>query len=364
MRVGIASVHTPGIHGGAEFLVDGLVEAVRAAGHSVHKISVPFYFEPMDAAAKTMDQCLSTDFLPYAGGQIDRMICLKFPAYMIRHPDKRVWLLHQHRSAYDLYGTPYGWLPGKRDTDALRSRILAEDSLSLGGDTPGSARAVYTIAERVCARLRQYNGIESRALYHPPADFEAFRCEPALPYIFVPSRLEGLKRQDLMLKALAACHSPIQAVFAGAGSMRKHLEAMAQALGLTDRVRFVGAVSREEMLSLYAHATAVFFGPLDEDYGYVTLEAMLSAKPVVTCTDSGGPLEFVKNGETGIVTAPEPDAIAEALEALMGDATKAAELGRNGYARYQSMEITWSHVVDTLLADIPALPSPASGKLP
>ena len=100
MRVGIATVHTPGIHGGAEFLVDGLVEAVRAAGHSVHKISMPFYFEPMDAAAKTMDHCLSANFLPYGGGQIDRMICLKFPAYMIRHPDKRVWLLHQHRSAY------------------------------------------------------------------------------------------------------------------------------------------------------------------------------------------------------------------------------------------------------------------------
>jgi len=362
MRVGIASVHTPGIHGGAEFLVDGLVEAVRVAGHSVHKISVPFYFDPVDAAAKTMDQCLSTDFLPYGGGQIDRMICLKFPAYMIRHPDKRVWLLHQHRSAYDLYGTPFGWLPGKKDTETLRERILIEDNESLGGKALGSARAVYTIAERVCARLRQYNGIESKALYHPPADFEAFRCEPALPYIFVPSRLEGLKRQDLMLKALAACRSPIQAIFAGTGSMRKHLEAMAEALGLSDRVRFVGAVSREEMLSLYAHATAVFFGPLDEDYGYVTLEAMLSAKPVVTCTDSGGPLEFVQEGETGIITAPDPDAIAEALEILMGDATKAAELGQNGHARYQSMNITWSYVVDTLLADIPALPLRPQGK--
>ena len=324
MRVGIATVHTPGIHGGAEFLVDGLVEAVRAAGHSVHKISMPFYFEPMDAAAKTMDHCLSANFLPYGGGQIDRMICLKFPAYMIRHPDKRIWLLHQHRSAYDLYGTPYGWLRGKKETDELRQRIIEGDTESLGGDAPGSARAVYTIAERVCARLRQYNGIESKALYHPPANAEEFRLEPALPYIFVPSRLEGLKRQDLMLKALTACRSPVQAVFAGTGSMRKHLEAMAETLGLTDRVRFVGAVSRADMLNLYAHATAVFFGPLDEDYGYVTLEAMLSGKPVITCSDSGGPLEFVLDGETGFVTAPEPQAIAEALETLMGDAGKAA----------------------------------------
>lgn len=354
MRVGIATVHTPGIYGGAEFHVEGLAEAVRGAGHMVHRISMPFFFEPMDAAARTMDQCMASDFLPYGGGAIDRLICLKFPAYMIRHPDKRVWLLHQHRSAYDLYGTPYGWLPGKPETDALRQRIIAADNESLGGSAAGSARVVYANSERVSARLRHYNGIESTPLYHPPANAGEFRCEEALPYVFVPSRLEGLKRQDLMLEALAACRSPIQAVFSGTGSMRRHLEAMAENLGLGDRVRFVGAVSRAEMLSLYAHAAAVFFGPLDEDYGYVTLEAMLSSKPVVTCSDSGGPLEFVLDGETGFITAPEPQAIAAALERLSGNPGKAAELGRNGRARYAAMDITWDHVVERLLADIPA----------
>lgn len=354
MRVGIATVHTPGIHGGAEFLVDGLVEAVRGAGHAVHKISMPFFFEPMDAAAKTMDQCLATDFMPFGGGQVDRLICLKFPSYMIRHPDKRIWLLHQHRAAYDLYGTPYGWLPGKPETDELRHRIIAGDQDSLGGETVGSAQAVYTIAERVSARLRQFNGIESKALYHPPANAEEFQCKEALPYVFVPSRLEGLKRQDLLLRALALCMTPISAVFAGSGSMLKHLEALAEDLGIQDRVRFVGSVSRAEMLSLYAHAAAVFFGPLDEDYGYVTLEAMLSAKPVVTCRDSGGPLEFVKDRETGFVTEPAPGAIAAALERLLGSPGLARDMGHNGLMRYKSMNITWSHVVETLLADHPA----------
>ncbi|MBB4145790.1 glycosyltransferase family 4 protein [Rhizobium rhizoryzae] len=358
MRVGIATVHTPGIYGGAEFLVDGLVEAVRAAGHSVHKISMPFYFEPVDAAAHTMDQALGANYLPFNGGRIDRMICLKFPAYMLRHPDKRVWLLHQHRAAYDLYGTPYGWLPGKPETDALREDIIAGDNESLGGIEPGSARAVFTIAERVCQRLRDFNKIESKALYHPPANWEEFRCEEALPYIFVPSRLEGLKRQDLMLKALAACKTPINAVFAGSGGMRSQLESMTAQLGLSDRVRFVGAISREDMLNLYAHASAVFFGPLDEDYGYVTLEAMLSGKPVITCRDSGGPLEFVVNNETGFVTEPDPTDIAAALEKLMADTALAKRLGQNGRARYEALNITWSHVVETLLQDLPPLPPP------
>ncbi len=134
--------------------------------------------------------------MPFGGGQIDRLICLKFPSYMIviLTADR---VAASARAAYDLYGTPYGWLPGKPETDDLRHRIIVGDQDSLGGETVGSARAVYTIAERVSARLRQFNGIESTALYHPPANAEEFQCRPALPYVFVPSRLEGLKRQDL-----------------------------------------------------------------------------------------------------------------------------------------------------------------------
>ena len=353
MRVGIATVHTPGIYGGAEFLVDGLVEAVRAAGHSVHRISAPFVFDPLEATEQAMERYDLANYLPYNGGQIDRMICLKFPAYLIRHPDKRVWLLHQHRAAYDLYGTSFGWTAGEPQVERLRARIADADNRSLAGIEPGSARAVYTIAERVCQRLRQYNGIASKALYHPPANADQFYCNSALPYIFVPSRLEGLKRQDLILRALACCKTPIQAIFAGSGGLRTHLEALAQKLGISDRVRFVGAVSRQEMLSLYAHALAVFFGPLDEDYGYVTLEAMLSSKPVITCHDSGGPLEFVLDQETGLITDPTPDAIADALEVLFADRKRAEAMGRNGRQRYSEMDITWQQVVKTLLADLP-----------
>lgn len=356
MRVGIATVHTPGIHGGAEFLVDGLVDAVSAAGHQVHKISLPFFFEPIEVAGKTMDQCQALDFMPFAGGSLDRLICLKFPAYMIPHPDKRVWLLHQHRAAYDLYGTPYGWPKGKAATDALRARIIKADLESLGADAqgnskPGSAKAVFTIAKRVSARLQDYSGIASTPLYHPPADADDFRCDETLPYIFVPSRLEGLKRQDLFLQALAACKTPIKAIIAGDGSMRSHLEAMSERLGLADQVRFAGAVSRAHMLSLYANATAVFFGPLDEDYGYVTLEAMLSKKPVITCTDSGGPLEFVVAGQTGAICDPDPGSIALALEKIGTNSSLARDMGQAGFARYQAMNISWDHAAEALLSD-------------
>ncbi len=349
MRVGIASVHTPGIHGGAEYLVDGLVEACREAGHQIHKISVPFVFEPPEAAGRTMDLCQAVDFSRFGGGQVDVMIALKFPAYLIGHPDKRVWLLHQHRAAYDLFDTIHGWHKGKARTDALRQRIVAADGEALA-DVP-----VFTISQRVSDRLAHYNGIASTAIYHPPADATAFRCAEDLGYVLVPSRLERLKRQDLVLEALAQCTTPINALFVGDGSMRAALERQAEALGLGERVRFLGSVSRQRLIELYAHARAVYFGPFDEDYGYITLEAMLASKPVITCTDSGGPLEFVVDGETGVVVAPDPRAIAGALEQVMGDAPRARQMGQNGLARYRGLDISWHTVVETLLAPKPSI---------
>ncbi len=79
---------------------------------------------------------------------------------------------------------------------------------------------------------------------------------------------------------------------------------------------------------------------------------MLSAKPVVTCRDSGGPLEFVKDGETGFVTEPRRQPIAAVLERLLSSPKLASDMGHNGLMQYKSMKITWSHVVETLLADI------------
>jgi glycosyltransferase involved in cell wall biosynthesis len=344
MRVGLATVYTPGIYGGAEFLADGLAAALQEAGHSLHHIRLPFHFEPPAAVEAVLDNAATLDFTRYDGGQIDHMICLKFPATMIRHPRKSVWLLHQHRSAYDLYGGPYGWQPGVAETDALREKIIAADEILR--EAP-----LFTIAGRVSQRLMDFNAIPSTPLYHPPANEAEFHCAAALPYIFVPSRLEVLKRQDLLLRAIAACRTPVQAIIAGTGSKRAEFEALAGQLGVLDRVRFVGEISRAEMIALYANATAVFFGPVDEDYGYITLEAMLSSKPVVTCTDSGGPLEFVVDGETGMICAPEPASVAQALETLMREPDLAARLGAAGRARYASLDISWGHVVARLLGE-------------
>jgi glycosyltransferase involved in cell wall biosynthesis len=92
----------------------------------------------------------------------------------------------------------------------------------------------------------------------------------------------------------------------------------------------------------------VLYPPFDEDFGYVTLEAFLSRKPVVTATDSGGPNEFVVDGVNGFVREPAPEAFADAINTLARDPRRAASLGDAGYERARL--ITWDGVIEKLLS--------------
>jgi glycosyltransferase involved in cell wall biosynthesis len=132
----------------------------------------------------------------------------------------------------------------------------------------------------------------------------------------------------------------------GDGSQRAEVEALAAAAP-GRRVDVLGAAAQEALVDLYAGALAVVYAPYDEDYGYVTLEAFLSGKPVITATDSGGTLEFVEDGVTGFIVPPEPEAIASAINRLAADRMLAARLGALGRQRAQA--VTWNGVIEHLL---------------
>src|SRR5262249_28738443 len=109
----------------------------------------------------------------------------------------------------------------------------------------------------------------------------------------------------------------------------------------------LGPISDAELLEHYARCRAVFFGPWNEDYGFVTLEAFQSGKAVITCADSGGPAELVQDGVTGHVVEPEPRAVARALEALALEAPSAERRGQA--ARAAAREHTWERAIEKLV---------------
>jgi len=342
LKVAIATVQVPFIRGGAELLAEGLLDACRAAGHEAEIVSMPFRFTPDHEVARAIAAWEKEDFTRLNGHSPDVVIGLKFPAYYLQHPNQRLWLLHQHRIAYDL------WRDDSSLSATLRDEIQQRDTEHLA-----RISRRFTIAENVCARLRRFNGLESQALYPPPLHPERFYQAEALPYIFFPSRLEKLKRQALLIEAMAQVRTPVAALIAGAGGEMPHYAELIERHGLNDRVRLLGAITEQELQSLYAHSLGVFYGPYDEDYGYVTLEAMLSAKPVITCTDSGGPLEFVTDQETGLIVDPDPAAIAQAIESLASRPRAAAALGVAGFEKFQSLRMNWDWVLEQLLRSEP-----------
>ncbi|HYY16448.1 MAG TPA: glycosyltransferase family 4 protein, partial [Gammaproteobacteria bacterium] len=127
-------------------------------------------------------------------------------------------------------------------------------------------------------------------------------------------------------------------------------KAQAHQHNIHQRVEWLGEVTEEEKHRQYAHALGVIYPPLNEDYGYVTLEAMLASKPIVTCTDAGGPLEFVRAGETGLIAEPIPKALAAAMDKLWAHRDEAKAMGEVGRASYQSHGISWPNVVRHLLS--------------
>lgn len=348
MRILIATTHVPFIRGGAEVHAEGLRDALLAAGHEAEIVAVPFKWYPPEKVLDHMLACRLLDLTEVMGTRVDLMIGLKFPAYLIPHPRKVLWILHQFRTAYDLWDHELGDLIFRADGAKVRDAIRAADRRLIP-----EARRVFANSANVAARLKHYCGIDAAPLYHPPPDAESFYTEQAGDFLFFPSRLCLPKRQALVLEALAHTRRPVRVKFAGSAdqpSYARELVNLAHKMRVHDRVEWLGQISDSQKLDLYAKCLAVVYPPLDEDYGYVTLEAMLAAKPVITCDDSGGPLEFVRNKETGLICAADAKQLGGVFDVVWDDRQRAKAWGESGRELYHSMNISWSGVIEKLLS--------------
>jgi glycosyltransferase involved in cell wall biosynthesis len=338
LRIAVCNPQVPFLHGGAEILAETLVAELRARGHEADLVTIPFKWYP---GTRVLSQALLwrlVDLEESDGRPIELVIGMKFPSYGVRHPRKIAWLVHQFRQAYELDGTELGQFSGSAEDRATVRAVHRFDRVALG-----ECRHVFTISQNVADRLERNLGIPAESLPPPPQSLD-FRCERYDDFVLSVNRLDRAKRIDLLIEAAAAERS-LQLVIAGEGPDRERLEGIAHSHGLNGRVRFAGRVSAEELASLYATCRAVYYAPVDEDYGMVPYEAFLSGKPVVTTVDAGGPLEVV--GErTGRVVRPEPAEIGAAFAAL--DPDTARTLGAAG--REVAARVTWDHCIERLLS--------------
>lgn len=344
MKVLVLTTRVPFIHGGAEEHRDHLVLNLRKSGVETESISIPFTWDP---AERLLEEMWIARTLEVAGA--DRVIGMKFPAYLVRHPNKVLWVLHQYRQAYDLWDAEQSNIPRTTRGDEIRETIRSADALAFG-----EAQALFTTSPTARDRMRRYNGLEAAILPQPLNEPELFVGGPADGYVFTGGRVGRGKRQALLMRALA--HAPgVRMVIAGPPDTPAdavELPRLAAELRVECRVRFdLRLLTRAEIASLVNHASAVAYVPFDEDsVGYVTMEAFHAAKPVVTTTDAGGLLEVVHDGVTGLVSGPEPEALGASLAAIMANPARAERLGKAARQVLLDRKITWPRTIERLLS--------------
>jgi glycosyltransferase involved in cell wall biosynthesis len=341
MRIAVVRPQVPFARGGVEIFSDALVEELRVRGHEADSVTVPFKWYPGTRVLTQAFLWRLLDLTEADGKRIDMVVATKFPSYLVRHPEKRVWLVHQFRQAYELDRTDLGQFGESPQDRAIRRQIQELDRVGLG-----EASRLFATSQNVAGRLERSTGLVAEVMPHPAQEL-AYRNDGHGDFVLSVNRLDRAKRVDLLLEA-AALEPSLSVVVAGEGPDRARLEGIARDRGLAGRVRFAGRVPVEELADLYASCFATFYAPVDEDFGLGPYESFLSGKPVISTTDAGGPLEVVHDGSTGRVVEPEAAAVATAAVWLRDHAEEATAYGRAGNA--VAADVTWDRAIAKLLS--------------
>ncbi|HCR86383.1 MAG TPA: glycosyltransferase, partial [Alphaproteobacteria bacterium] len=285
------------------------------------------------------------------GDQYDRVIATKFPAHYIKHDNKVLWLFHQFRQAYDLYGTEYSDLQQSKEGKYLKEVVTNADNQYLP-----EAKKIFSISPIVQKRLKEFNNIDSEVLFTAASDSEKFFFKEYGDFIFYPSRISRSKRQLLAVEAMRYTKSNVKLVLAGKGdSIEDEIELvnLIEQYDLTSKVTYMrGFISEEKKIELFAECLGGVYLPYMEDsYGFPTLEAYYSKKPVITVTDAGGTDVIVHQNISGLVTAPNAKQLAHAMDTLYNNRETARKLGHGGFDVINKLGIYWDNIVNKLTAD-------------
>lgn len=335
-RIIVCNTIYPFITGGSELFANKLVDEFNKAGHEAMLLTMPFFpdFE-VESIKRASEGWRYLDLTNFA----DVVIPLRFPTWYVKHPNKIIYLNHQMRVAYDLYNQSYGPKHSVRASQAAQLVRRIDRHLQ-------DAKKIFAVSKNVQTRLKQYNGLDSELLYHSLPNEQLHYPGDYGGYILSVGRLIGMKRVDLLIKAMAYTKTDVRCVVVGEGEERANLEKLIEQLGISHKVKLKGWVPEKELIDLYAGSLGSFYAPVDEDYGLVTFESFKSAKPILTTPDSGGVLEFVKDRVNGFVLPHSPKQFAEAIDQLYLDRSLAQTMGVAGMKSVQ--HITWKNCIAKL----------------
>jgi glycosyltransferase involved in cell wall biosynthesis len=339
LKLLVATNAAPFVRGGAELLSDRLLSELRRTGHEVDLLRLPLGNGP----TQILESVVAAATLQAVN--VDRVIGLKFPGYLVPHHDVVIWLVHQFRQAYA--PPPVGW-PSSPELDPIVRSIRAADDAAFA-----DANRLYAISAIVANRLRQNNGFDAGVLMHPPHTEHEYRNLPAEDFILALGRISEGKRQLLAVQAMRHAQPGYRLILAGSPDSPTDLNAIEREIedaATSDRVQIIPRfITEEEKLDLLSRCIGSVYLPIDEDtYGYVCYEAAMSCKPTVTATDSGGTLTLVENLRTGLVSTPDAVALAACFDELDRHRNQAEEMGQSARDLALELDLSWDRVVAEL----------------
>ena len=341
----VLGAQVPFTSGGAEIHVESLVREInKLEDVNAELVQLPFKWYPEKQMLNDIMAWRLLDLSESNGTKIDLVIASKFPTYAVQHTNKALWLIHQHRTLYELENTEYDCWGCGPDTKVIRDKIRELDLKFFQ-----ECRCLFTNGRTTAKRMKKYNGCIAEPLFPPPKlSRQILPGEYGKKIIYI-GRLEPNKRPDLLIHAAAKCKQARIAII-GKGRKEDHerLRELINKVGVSDRCELIGYVSDAELLRHLSSARAVFYAPYDEDYGYATIEAFLAQKPVITSIDSGEVRLFVEETGSGYFSGTNADEMATNLNKIYElDEKQLKNVAMPGYEIAKT--ITWDRVINKLV---------------
>ena len=364
LRIGFfTEVHRPVVNG-VVASVEGLAQGLRSRGHEVYCFAprIPgddgegdVFFRMPSLPLPTRTPYRLT--VPLVGRRSVRSVIKRLNIVHVHSPFVTGWMGLRYARRYGMpvvytYHTQLEAYSHYVPFDPTATRLATETLTRTFGN---SVDAVVVPTNAMLNRLRKL-GVNTRIAVVPSGidipHFESGRLDESLRAklgaskgciaLFV-GRLAKEKSLDVLLHAVALCNrDDLVLAVAGDGPAREELEALAKELGIGNRVRFLGAVPREELPDLYASSDAFVFPSITETQGLVVAEALAAGLPVVAAE---APQNRDVLGKGGRLVKPTAESFAAQLKAL----TSASDEQRSG-ARAAGAPFAIDVQIDRMLA--------------
>lgn len=344
MRVLIATAQIPFFRRHTDDLAVDLRRALEVAGHRAEILRVPFSWNAPGGLVNQLLTCRLIDLSPDEHFRSDLVIALELPAYLIRHPNKVLWLTHHHWT-----GEP---AMARRNGDAEQDAARREACGAVDREALAKARRIWTISATASYQLRRLCDLDALSICPPPRRPESYCWERPEGYFWIPDRL-GADRWQLLLAAVAHCEQPVRIRLGSPHHEPRpdaELWSMVERWDLEEQIEWVGGLSEAQARDAYARSLAVVCPARDETFPWPAFRAMLSSKALVTCYDSGAPAEIVDHEENGLLVAARPGELAAALDALWKHPDRARAMGGSGRSWIESQSFEWPRVLESLLS--------------